>query len=486
MAGVGTRAAVLTLSRLASYGLMLIGPIIAARLLTVHDFGRYREFVLYGSILAQFGAFYVRDSLLYFIPAHPQSPWRVVRQTAWLTAAASVLTCVLLYVADRLSGGALVGEYLTALIPYTLFVVNLDFWEYFWIARHRPAAVFIYSASRLLARVLVVTIAAIMTHDVNTIIWALVALEGVRFLASVIVMWLLDKSRHEPPVHFLRDQLRFCLPSGAASLLSVGSRNLSNVVVAKVLGVVALGQFSIGRFSEPIVLAARTSLSAVILPEMVRRDRQSSGPSLALWKQATVVNIIFIVPVAVFVARYAESIVAVLFGENYRAAGLIMQLYMFVVIRECFDFAPALRALNRNHPLVVSNFVAFVTCGAALAVLIPLAGLPGAMIAFVLGSFADATYLCWRVCKLYKLPVRDVLPWAALIRTGVAAAVAALVLISDLWTETFGTIVGIGLAGLLYLSVFAVVLLWLRVPEAELLLNWTLRLLRRKGASCST
>jgi hypothetical protein len=90
------------------------------------------------------------------------------------------------------------------------------------------------------------------------------------------------------------------------------------------------------------------------------------------------------------------------------------------------------------------------------------------------------------VCKLYKLPVREALPWAALARTGVAAGVAAVVLISDLWTERFGTILGIGLAGLLYLSVFAVVLLWLRVPEAELLLNWTLRLLRRKGASCST
>ena len=74
MAGLGGRVAVLTLSRLASYGLMLIGPIIVARLLTVHDFGRYREFLLYGSLLQACAAFSFRDSLLYFIPTHPQNP----------------------------------------------------------------------------------------------------------------------------------------------------------------------------------------------------------------------------------------------------------------------------------------------------------------------------------------------------------------------------------------------------------------------------
>lgn len=487
MAGLGSRAAVLTLSRLGSYGLMLIGPVIVARLLTVHDFGRYREFLLYGTILQQCAAFYIRDSLLYFLPTHPESTWRIVRQTVLLTFCMSLLATLIFCVGDLLAGGALVGDYLIPLIAYTLFSVNLDFWEYYWIAKHRPSAVFLYSASRLLARLAVVTIAAVMTHDVMTIVWALVALEGVRLIISIIVLWSLDKSRDEPTVPGLwRAQLKFCVPSGSASLLSMASRNLSNVVVAKWLGAVALGQYAIGRFSEPVVLSARSSLSAVILPEMVKRDRQAKGPSLDLWKRATVVNIIFLVPIAVLVARYAEPIVVILFGEPYRAASLIMQIYMIVVIRECFDFAPALRALNHNHPLVASNFVALVTCAAASAVLIPLAGLPGAMIAFAIASFADATYLCWQVCKVYKVSWREIMPWGAFARIALAAGLSAVILVSDVWTDTLGTIGGIMLASLLYLSAFVLVLLWIRVPEAELLLNWTLKTLRRKGASCST
>ncbi len=37
-----------------------------------------------------------------------------------------------------------------------------------------------------------------------------------------------------------------------------------------------------------------------------------------------------------------------LFGDEYAGAAIVMQLYMLVVIRECFDFSPALRARART------------------------------------------------------------------------------------------------------------------------------------------
>jgi O-antigen/teichoic acid export membrane protein len=482
VAGIGNRAAVLSLSRLANYGLMLIGPIVVVRLLSVEDFGRYREFLLYASLLQACGTFFIRDSLLYFIPAHPESPWRMVRQTAALTALTSAATVLLLLAADRLAGGAVVGGYLAPLVAYTLVSVNLDFWEYLWIARRRPVAVFLYSAGRLSARLLVVIAAAWLTHDVTTIIWSLVALEAVRLVGSAIVLYALDESRREPPVEdSWRAQLRFCVPSGAASMLSTANRSLSNVVVAKVLGAGALAHYSIGKFSEYIVSVARNSLSAVVLPEMVRRDRPAGSDALVLWKQATVINTIMLFPVAVLIARYAEPLIVTLFGEPYRAAALIMQIHMLAVVRECFDFSPPLRALNRTQPLFASNVVALVTGAVALAVLLPLAGLAGAMVAYVISAFADAAYLCVRTSKLYGVGLRGILPWRAVAKSATAALVAGVVVVNDVWTDTFG-LAGIVLAGLAYAVAFAALLLLLRVAEAELLLNWILRALRRIGA----
>src|SRR5262245_3071675 len=172
MAPLAHRAAYLSLARLANYGLMLVSPIVLARVLTVEDFGHYREFLLYGTVLQSLGGFAIGDSLLYFIPAHPQSPWRIVRQTAVLTFCATLATSIAVVVFDLATGGAVVGAFLWPLVLYLMLSTNLDFWEMYWLANHRSAAMFAYSAGRLLVRLLVVTIVATATRDVAAIIWS--------------------------------------------------------------------------------------------------------------------------------------------------------------------------------------------------------------------------------------------------------------------------------------------------------------------------
>jgi O-antigen/teichoic acid export membrane protein len=481
MSGLGNRTAILTLSRLASYGLQLISPIFLVRLLTVADFGRYREFLLYASILQAFAQFSINDSLLYCVPANPGSPWRLARQTALLTLGSSLLVVLVLVAIDSSTGGQVVNGYLVPLVAYTLFSVNLDFWEYFWLANGRAQPVFFYSAGRLAVRVLVVVVTAGLTHDFRVVIWALVALEGTRLVGAAIALLIFDRSRREPPLREpWRDQIRFCVPSGTASLLAMANRNISNVIVARTLGAVALAQYAIGRFGEPVVSTIRNSVSAVVLPEMVRKDRgnQAGSTALALWQKATVVNTIMLFPIAVLVARYAQPLIGMVFGPNYLSAALIMQIYMLVVVRECFDFAPALRAVNRNRPLVESNVAGLATCTVAMLLLIPVVGLPGAMWAFVIASYVDVTWLGWRTRQAYGVRVRELLPWWSIFRTALAAGVASVLIANSVWTEIFGR-VGIVLAGLAYVTVFAVLLQVMRIPEAMVLQAWGKRLIMR-------
>ncbi len=156
-----------------------------------------------------------------------------------------------------------------------------------------------------------------------------------------------------------------------------------------------------------------------------------------------------------------------------------MQLYMLVVIRECFDFAPALRAINRTRPLVESNVAAAVTCGVMLVVLVPLMGLAGAMLAFVLGSFIDVTWLGWRTLKAYGVGLREVIAWGSVARVALAAIAAAAVIVSTAWTDLFG-FAGVVLGAVAYAVAFAVLLLMMRVPEALALCDWAKKLVFRR------
>src|SRR5215470_17815222 len=145
MRGIAQQAAVLSLSRIANYGLMIISPVILVRILTVADFGRYREFLLYSSLLQGLASFGFSASLLYFIPLHPSSPWRVVRETASLTAIFSLSVVGAFVAADLLAPHGFVGPYLVPMVVYVLLFVNLDWWEWYWVAMGRPLLVFWYT-----------------------------------------------------------------------------------------------------------------------------------------------------------------------------------------------------------------------------------------------------------------------------------------------------------------------------------------------------
>lgn len=476
MSGVGNRAAILTLSRLANYGLMMISPIILVRLLTVEQFGNYREFLLYASVLQSIAIFSINDSLLYCIPAQPRSRWRTVHQTSVLIGCSSVLTVVGLALIDRLSGGHVVGSLLLPLCAFTLLASNLDFWDYYWVATNRAALVFVYSAVRLGARVAVATVTAAVTHDVLTIIWALVALEGVRLAGVAVVVAIVGRSSSEPRLDDpWREQLRYCLPSGAASVLAMLNRNLSSLVVAKVLGAVSLAQYTIGRYGEPVVETLRNSVSSVVLPEMVRRDRGGRDASLALWQQATVVNTILLFPVVVLIERYARPLVVLVFGRAYAEAAVVLQLYMLVVVRECFDFAPALRARNRTRPLVESNVASIIACGVLLAIFVPMAGVAGAMLAFGIGAWIDAGWLTYRTQRHYRVGLGQLIPWSSIGRVAAAAVIAGAVLLTSAWRDLLGP-AGMFLAAAVYLAVFCLLVLAMKVSEGYALLHWLRRL----------
>ena len=476
MSGVGHRAAILTLARFANYGLMILSPVILTRLLTVGQFGRYREFLLYTSVLSSLAVFSINDSLLYFVPAHPQSRWRTVRQTAALIGASSLTVVTLLIVADRASGGGVVGTFLWPLCAYVLVSSNLDFWDYYWVATDRPGLVFGYSAVRLAARVTVATGTAALTHSVRDIIWALIGLESLRVLAVAGVMLRIDASAREPPLREpWREQLRYCLPSGAASALAMLNGNLAGLVVARVLGAVALAQFAIGRFGDPLVVTLRNSVSSVVLPEMVRRGRSREGP-LALWRRATVVNTLALFPVVVLVLRFATPLVVTVFGAAYAPAATVLKIYMLVVVRDCFDFAPALRAVNRTRPLLLSNTAAILATALLLAVLVPAAGIDGAIAAFALGTWVDALCLAVSAMRHYGVGFGALIPWRSVLKVALAALAAAAVLATSLWGELLGA-AGMVPAAALYLGVFALLALALRVPEGQLLLERLRRLI---------
>jgi O-antigen/teichoic acid export membrane protein len=203
----------------------------------------------------------------------------------------------------------------------------------------------------------------------------------------------------------------------------------------------------------------------VLLPEMAARNVVTDRDPLALWRRTTIVAAILLLPAGLVLATFAEPIVTTVFSEQYRASVPVFQLYLLVLIRECFDFGVPLRALNRTAPIMHSNLIALLLNAALLVVLLPLLGLVGAVGAFIVSRFVEGLYLGWRTMRLYDIGVRELASWGDLARVAVALVPAAGVLLVPRWTELLG-LLGVPLAAGAFLVTFLAALLVLRLPEA--------------------
>ena len=454
-------------------GLVVISPILLVRLLTVEEFGHYREFLLYAGLLTTICAFGINNSLLYFIPSRPQSVRQMVRQATLMTFGTSVLVVGITLLADLIAGGAILGAVALPVAIYVLLFVNLDFWEFYWLALKRPLPVFAYTTGRLVARIVVVVTAASIWRDVMPIVWSLIVLEAVRVAASWI-MWraaegkvtAADRATEES---CWAEQFRYCLPIGLALILVTLNKSLGNLFVTKTLGVVALAHYAIGTHIQPVIGVLRNSISDAVLPELAALKSSKGEAALELWRRSTIVSMILLTAAGVVLFKFAHTFVVTLFSPSYEPAVLIFQIYLLVLVREVFDFGVALRAANRTAPIVTSSLLAILLNLLLLVTVLPIWGLPAAALAFVISRWTEGLVLSRSTMRAYNIGIGGLARWKDLGRVALAALLASVVFYGSFWLDTFG-LAGVVLGSIVFMVLFVSLLVVLRVPEAVAML----------------
>lgn len=450
-------------------GLIVISPILLVRLLSVEEFGRYREFLLYAGLLTTICAFGINNSLLYFIPSRPHSVRQMVRQALAMTFGTSVLVVGITLLADFLSNGAILGAVALPVAIYVLLFVNLDFWEFYWLSLKRPAPVWAYTTGRLIARIVVVVTAATISRDVMPIIWSLIVLEAVRIAGSWIA-WRragrsIDGSDPKTEESCWREQFNYCLPVGLALILVTLNKSLGNLFVTKTLGVVALAHYAIGTHIQPVIGVLRNSISDAVLPELAALKNTKGDGALALWRRSTVVSMILLTAAGVVLFEFAHTFVVTLFSPSYEPAVLIFQIYLLVLVREVFDFGVALRAANKTAPIVTSSLLAILLNLLLLVTVLPIWGLPAAALAFVISRWTEGLVLSRSTMRAYNIGLKDLARWTDMGRVALAALVASVVFYGSFWIDHFG-LIGVILGTSVFMTLFVVLLFAFRVPEA--------------------
>jgi O-antigen/teichoic acid export membrane protein len=143
----------------------------------------------------------------------------------------------------------------------------------------------------------------------------------------------------------------------------------------------------------------------------VRRSRHDPRQGLLLWKRAQVLIFAVICPAWALMTYWAEPLVRTLFTDTYVAAVPYFQVFLLLMLRQCFQFSTPLRSVEDNKSFAHANLVSLLINAGLVIALMPRYGLWGPTLGLVVGQTWSSFYLGTRVLKRYGLPLSELCQW---------------------------------------------------------------------------
>jgi O-antigen/teichoic acid export membrane protein len=426
MNSIAGRTAILGISRIANKGLTFLTPLFLVRFLSVEQFGEYREFLLYVSVLGPFASFYINNSLLYFVPRAIEQHRRYVTQAVLMTLGTSIAAILLAAALAQFVAPFADRNLVFSVLGYVFFATNFDFWESYWLARKQSFNVLIYSTGVLTVRALTVILTAYLAKDVAMMIAALVIIELCRLVIFGGVAYRLGLLSAKIDRSSFKEQARFIFPVGIAGLLVMVNGYVGQLFVSYSLGAAILAYYVVGTTLQPVITIFRNTIADIVLPETMSGTHDSTETSLSLWQKSSVFSCLVLIPIVVVASCISDPLITTLFTDAYRPAVPIFEIYLLILVRECFDFGVPLRIAARTSKFVTGNLIALFVNLPLILILADTFGVLAPAIAFVVARFFNGFYLCYSVTRAFEVDFKNLLPWSEILKVFLASGLAGV------------------------------------------------------------
>lgn len=348
-------------SKMVGYGVRLILPYFLVRLLSVADFGAYRQFFLLEVYIAALFALGLNQALYYFIPRDERNAGAYFLNTVLMNVAIFTVAFIVIGAfagpISRWLNMAILQDAFWELALYVVALMLTVACDCYLMARQRVKAAAAFEVVGQVVVSLVCVAAAFATRSLEAVLVGLVVARAAQLVAMLLyIQFGLRGFRAERYFFGIREQIRYAVVLGAGGTLFSMMMRLHEFFVSRYFGTEAYAVYSAGCTDLPFIQMFVQSLAVVALGQFALMEKENDWDGiLRLWKRVLTSSYAVALPVIAFLLLVSKPLILFMFTDKYAAAIPIFQINTIAKIGLVFNSSLVLRAMRRND---VSTWVA--------------------------------------------------------------------------------------------------------------------------------
>ena len=434
--------------------------IVLARMLSMEDYGSYRQLFLIYTTFSTILLVGLPQSMLYFIPKLELSSDKkqyISRIVDFISILGLIFGVGILIFGAEISARFANPNLKTLLLLFAVYPVFMfvnQIYSFIMLGLKRTESVMRFSLLAVCCDLILILGAAIFTRDLTMIVLAV--------LLSAFIQWIYVRlqlrdysSTYKWDKDFYKAQLRYSLPLGLSSIIGILAIQLDKIVISGVFTPAQFAVFSIGAMELPFIGILNNSVNSVILPHLSASGEKSEA--IRLYRGSIRKNALLIFPVAVLSFILASDVLTFLYGADYSAAAPYFRVYLCTILVRIASYGIIFQALSKTKYILYNAIFTLVGNLILNLILVRTSlGMMGPAVATVIITYASAGLYLWWIHKELKMDLNRMFPWMQLARTMIAALSAGLLVAVVLpWVNSF--ILRIVLGGVLYLGGYLIV-----------------------------
>ncbi len=473
------QAGMLSSVELFRFGIKTCIGIALARILTKEDFGSYRQLFLIYTTFSTLLLLGIPQSVMYFVPKASDDTQRrkIISRTLNIVSLMGLMFALALFLLRHpisiLMNNPDLSSLMVLFAIYPVFMFITQIYSTIMLSLQRPQSMARFTVFAVLSDLVLILSVAVLTKNLDYIVMGvLVSAFGQWIYARIKLSGYVYRdlrvdgsvsSNHcgtdrGSPYPALKEQLRYSLPLGLASIIGLLAIQLDKFVISGFFAPEQFAVFAIGAMELPFISILTNSVNSVILPHL--SARQNIPEAIEIYRASVRKNALLIFPLAAIFALFATPFIRILYTSNYIDSVPFFRVYMFTVPLRVATFGIIFLAFNRTR-IILANAVFTLVLNCILnLILVRYMGMMGPALSTVLATYLSMVY--YVVITKSKLGIDPValLPLAAIARTGGAVLVAGLLCVPLLYVymnDMLKLALGSALFGILYL-IFGVLL----------------------------